>query len=72
MFLPLMHLLDKGLCLLLISERQTGSAVFELERVEERAVLIVCEIIVDFLVPDNTSPSRLCSEVAMSRQQSCS
>jgi hypothetical protein len=72
MFLPLMHLLDEGLCLFLISERQTGGAVFELERVEERAVLIVCEIIVDFLVPDDTSPSRLCSEVATSRQQSFS
>lgn len=59
MFLPLMHLLNEGLCLFLISKGETGRAIFELECVEERAVLIVCEIIVDFLVPDNTSPSRL-------------
>lgn len=72
MFLPLMHLLDKGLCLFFISKGETGRAVFKLECVKERAVLIVCEIIVDFLVPDDTSPSRLCSEVAGSRQQSVS
>lgn len=57
--LPLLELLDEGFSLLLIGEGEPSGAVLEFERVEERPVLIVVEIVVDFLVPDHTFPSRL-------------
>jgi hypothetical protein len=59
MFLALLHLLDEGLGLLLINKGQAGRAVFELESMEESSVLIVSKVVIDFLVPDHASASRL-------------
>ena len=57
--LSLLKLFDKGFGLLLVSKGEPSGAVFKFEGVEERPVLIVVEIIVDFLVPNHTFPSRL-------------
>ena len=45
------HFLEERLCLLFICKGETSKAVFELEGVKERPVLVVCEPVVDFLVP---------------------
>lgn len=57
--LALVHLLDEGLGLLLVGEGQAGGALLELEGVEEGAVLVVGEALVDLLVPDDASSGRL-------------
>jgi hypothetical protein len=49
--LPLIHLLLKLLCLLFICKAQTCKTILQLESVEERAVLVVGERVVDLLVP---------------------
>lgn len=49
--LPLIHLLLELLRLLLVGERQAGETLLELESVEECAVLVVLEGIVDLLIP---------------------
>jgi hypothetical protein len=59
MLLTLLHLLNERLGLFLVGERQTRRAVLELESMEERAVLVVREIIVDFLVPNHSLSSWL-------------
>lgn len=53
MLLSLLHLLDKRLGLLFVREGESGGAIFELECVEEGAVLVVREIVIDLLVPDH-------------------
>ena len=53
--LPLIHLLLECPRFLLIRKRETRKTVFELERVEKGAVLIVDEVFVDFLVPYHAS-----------------
>jgi hypothetical protein len=53
--LAFVHLLLELLCFLLISKRQAGQTVLELKGVEEGAVLVVLEGVVDFLVPDNAA-----------------
>lgn len=62
MLLALLHLLDEGLGLLLVDKGEAGGAVFEFERVEKRAVLVISKIVIDFLVPDHASASRLHSK----------
>lgn len=57
--LPLIHLLLELLGLLLVDEGEAGETFFQLEGVEEGAVLIVGEGVVDFLVPDDASIGRL-------------
>jgi hypothetical protein len=59
MLLTLLHLLDERLGLFLVGERQPRRAVLELESMEESAVLVVREVIVDFLVPNHTLSSGL-------------
>jgi hypothetical protein len=58
-FLALLHLFDEGLGLLLINKGQASRAVFELKCMEKCSVLVISKIVVDFLVPDYTSASRL-------------
>ena len=53
--LAFVHLLLELLCFLLISERQAGQTVLELECVEEGTVLVILEGVVDFLVPDDAA-----------------
>jgi hypothetical protein len=59
MLFTLLHLLNERLGLFLVGERQTRGAVLELESMEESAVLVVREIIIDFLVPNHTLSSGL-------------
>jgi hypothetical protein len=49
------ELLLERLGLLLVGEGQAGQTVLELKRVEEDAVLVVGEGVVDLLVPDDTA-----------------
>lgn len=56
--LPITHLLQKGLSLLLICKRQTSQTVLRLECMEKGPVLVVREAFVDFLVPYNSSVGR--------------
>jgi hypothetical protein len=56
--LPLVHLLLEGARLLLVDKRQAGHALLELEGMEEGAVLVVLERVVDLLVPDHPSIRR--------------
>jgi hypothetical protein len=51
--LSVIHSFFKLFCFLLIHERQARKAVLELERVEERSILVVCESLVNFLIPDD-------------------
>ena len=53
------ELLLEGPSLLLVGKRQAGEAVLELKRVEEDAILVVGEGVVDFLVPDDAAGVRL-------------
>lgn len=53
--LAVVELLLEGPSLLLVGKRQAGQAVLELERVEEDAVLVVREGVVDLLVPDDAA-----------------
>jgi len=53
--LPLINLLLELLCLFLIRKAETRETVLELESVEERAILVVGECVVDFLIPQNTT-----------------
>lgn len=57
--LPLLELFNEGFGLFLVGEGEASGAVFELERMEKCTVLVVMEIIVDFLVPDDTSSGGL-------------
>ena len=50
---PLINLLFELLRLFLVDEREPRQAFLELERMEERSVLVVIEWIVDLLVPDD-------------------
>lgn len=59
MLLPLVHLLDESFSFLVVGERQTRGAVLQLECVKEYAILAVLEIIVDLLVPNDTSAGGL-------------
>lgn len=59
MFLPLVHFLDEGFGLFLIGEGKGCGTLFELERVEESAILIVGEAIVYLLVPNDPSTGGL-------------
>lgn len=53
--LAFVHLLLELLGFLLICKRQAGETVLKLECVEEGAVLVVLEGVVDFLVPDDAA-----------------
>jgi len=55
--LPFIHLLLELLGLLLIHEAQGSHALLQLKRVEECAILVVLESIVDLLVPYYTAIS---------------
>jgi hypothetical protein len=59
MFLTLLHLLDERLGLFLVGERQARRAVLEFKGMEECAVLVVREVIVDLLVPNHALSSGL-------------
>jgi hypothetical protein len=63
--LAVVHLLLERLGLLLVGEGQPCLAFFQLERVEEDAILVVRERVVDLLVPDDATVGRLRS-VSMS------
>jgi hypothetical protein len=52
---PLIDLLLELLCLFLIRKAQASQTVLQLERVEERPVLVVLERVVDFLVPEDAT-----------------
>lgn len=49
--LPIVHLLLERLGLLLVGEGEACQAVFELEGVEEDAILVISKGVVDLLVP---------------------
>lgn len=49
--LAIMHLLEKGLCFLLVHKGEAGEAILRFERVEKRPVLIIVPCIVNLLVP---------------------
>lgn len=53
--LPLVDLLLELLCLFLIRKAQASQTVLQLERVEERPVLVVLERVVDFLIPEDAT-----------------
>lgn len=53
--LPLINLLLELLCLFLIRKAETRKTVLELESVEERAILVVGECVVNLLIPQNTT-----------------
>lgn len=57
--LPFVHLLHERLCFLLVNKGQPGQTfwMFQLEGVEEGAILVVLECVVDFLIPYHTSIS---------------
>ena len=57
--LAVVDLLLERLGLLLVGEGEGGQAVLELEGVEEDAVLVVGEVVVDLLVPDDATVGRL-------------
>lgn len=57
--LAVVHLLLERLGLLLVGKGQSGLAFLQLKRVEEDAVLVVREAIVDLLVPDDAAVGRL-------------
>ena len=57
--LAVVDLLLEGLGLLLVGEGEGGQAVLELEGVEEDAVLVVGEVVVYLLVPDDATVGRL-------------
>jgi hypothetical protein len=57
--LAVVDLLLECLGLLLVGEGEGGQAVLELEGVEEDAVLVVGEVVVDLLVPDDATVGRL-------------
>lgn len=57
--LAVVHLLLERLGLLLVGEREAGKAVLELKCVEEDAVLVVGEGVVDLLIPDDAPAGRL-------------
>lgn len=59
MFLALMHLLNKGLGLLLVDKGQAGGTGFELECMKEGSVLVVSEVVIDLLIPDHAPASGL-------------
>ena len=56
--LALVHLLLERLSFLLVGEREAGQTLLELKRVEEGAVLVVGEGVVDFLVPQDATIGR--------------
>ena len=56
---PFIHLLLECSRFFLIHEGQPRETVLELERMEERAVLVVVKWVVDFLVPDYSAIGRL-------------
>lgn len=53
MLLTLLHLFNECLGLLLVGEGQTGGAVFKFESVEECTVLVIVEVVENFLVPNH-------------------
>jgi hypothetical protein len=53
------HLLLERLRLLLVRKRESGQTFFELEGVEEDAILVVREGVVYLLVPDDATVGRL-------------
>lgn len=53
--LALVHLLLKRLGLLLVGKGEAGEALFQLKGVEEGAVLVVGEGVVDLLIPDDAA-----------------
>lgn len=59
-FLAFIHLLLELLRFLFIRERQAGQAILELKGMEEGAVLVVLECVVDFLVPYDAAIGWLC------------
>ena len=67
MLLPLVYLLDEGLGLFLVGKGQTGGTLLEFEGVEEGAVLVVGEIVIDFLVPDYASFGGLSSGISLAK-----
>lgn len=56
--LAIVDLLLERLGLLLVGEGEACLAVLELEGVEEDAILVVCEGVVDLLVPDDATVGR--------------
>ena len=57
--LPIVHLLPELFGFLVVGEGETGEAAFELEGVEEDAVLVIGEGVVDLLIPYYASTGRL-------------
>lgn len=55
---PLVHFLLERPRLFLVDERQASHTLFQLERVEKGAILVVLERVVDLLVPYHPSVSR--------------
>lgn len=51
---PLVHFLLELSGFFFVDKRQTGHTLFEFERMEESAVLVVLEGVIDFLVPNDT------------------
>lgn len=56
--LPLLYFLDECLCFLLVGEGETSGTVFKLKCVKKGSILVISEVVVDFLIPDYTSSSR--------------
>lgn len=57
--LPFVHLLDESFRFLLVGERETSGAVFEFEGMEKGSILVIGEVVVEFLVPNHTSSGGL-------------
>lgn len=56
--LAVIHLFLESLCFLLIAERKAGEAFFEFESMEEDAVLVVREVLIELLVPYDPTARR--------------
>lgn len=54
-FLSICHLLEELLRLLIVRKGESGNTILDLETVEEDTVLTVTPLLVDLLVPENTS-----------------
>lgn len=57
--LPFMYLLDECFGFLFVGEGKTSGTFFEFKGVKEGPILIIREVIVDFLVPNHTLCGRL-------------
>jgi hypothetical protein len=57
--LPFLYLLDESFRFLLIGKGETGGAVFEFEGMKKGSILVICEVVVEFLVPNHTSSGGL-------------